>query len=76
MSENLNPGAQEQMVEKLSHQELMTLFQTRTNVQLMELQLALAKCNWDKLLLELRVKYNLKETDGVDSNTGVINRGK
>jgi len=76
MSENLNPGAQEQMVEKLSNQELLTLLQTRTNVQLMELQSALAKCNWDKLLLELRVKYNLKETDGVDSNTGVINRGK
>ena len=74
MSENLNPGAQEQMVEKLSHQELLTLSQTRSSVQLAEMQFNLSKSNWDKLLLELRIKYNLKETDGVDSNTGVIKR--
>ena len=74
MSENLNPGAQEQMVEKLSHQELLILLQTKTNVQLAEMQFALSKANWDKLLLELRIKYNLKETDGIDPNTGVITR--
>ena len=75
MSENLNPGAQEQMVEKLSSQDLLTLTQFKANAQLAEMQFNLAKSNWDKLLLELKIKYSLSEKDGVDQNTGIIRRG-
>ena len=75
MSENLNPGAQEQMVEKLSSQDLLTLTQFKANAQSAEMQFNLAKSNWDKLLLELKIKYSLSEKDGVDQNTGIIRRG-
>ena len=70
----VNEGASEQMVEKLSTSELVTLNQANAAIQVSELQAELAKSRWTTMLQELRLKYMLSPADSFDINTGVITR--
>lgn len=81
MTQNLNPGASEQMLEKLSDEELKDLVEKRFKLnqkteqfKFIQLEAQNAQLEFDKSGLLLKMKYGLKDQDQVNLETGLITR--
>lgn len=81
MTQNLNPGASEQMIEKLSDEELKDLVEKRFKLIQMTQQIKLAQLEFDNAELRFKLvefvltaKYALNKNDQIILETGVITR--
>lgn len=81
MTQNLNPGASEQMIEKLSDEELKDLVEKRFKLIQMTQQMKLAQLEFDNAELRFKLveyvlvaKYGINKEDQINLETGVITR--
>lgn len=63
-------------LERLPAEELSRLVAQQNAARLTALQAQLEEAKFSNLVLSMRLKHNLSETDSVDTNTGIISRAE